>query len=244
MSQYLVLPINDLEMTAGYKNEAYRKAWGWVHYGIDCVSGRGVNLVYACGNGEVIACGQDGAELSGALSRLGLVVVVVYRDVLCSDGKVRDLAARCYHFDRVNVRVGDRVSKDTVLGFYGMTGANTSGAHLHFELDADILHPCNAPGIKAGGKIINTYSNVEKYGLADTTIHPEKVWFVDENQSIKGRASSGAWTPEDVAVRQIPTQSPPESKPFIVYEETGRFAALAHARMFAKQKNGRVIVAE
>lgn len=37
------------------------------------------------------------------------------------------------HMDEVNVKIGDQVTKDTVLGTVGLTGW-TTGPHLHFEV--------------------------------------------------------------------------------------------------------------
>ena len=35
MAQKLILPINKLRITAGYKNANYRKEFGYTHYGCD-----------------------------------------------------------------------------------------------------------------------------------------------------------------------------------------------------------------
>ena len=80
-------PLKDMRITAGYKHPQYLKEWGWPHYGVDCYDPN-THDVLALGDGEVIAAGQDGPTLTGNLSRLGMVTVIVYRDVLCSDGKV------------------------------------------------------------------------------------------------------------------------------------------------------------
>ena len=85
MSQRLTLPFKDMRITAGYKHPQYLKEWGWPHYGVDCYDPN-THDVLALGDGEVIAAGQDGPTLTGNLSRLGMVTVIVYRDVLCSDG--------------------------------------------------------------------------------------------------------------------------------------------------------------
>ena len=103
MSQRLTLPFKTMRLTAGYKHPQYQKEWGWPHYGIDCYDPN-THDVLALGDGEVIAAGQDGPTLTGKLSRLGMVTVLVYRDVLCNDGKVRDLTARTYHHARSEER--------------------------------------------------------------------------------------------------------------------------------------------
>ena len=208
MSQRLVLPLNDLRVTAGYKNPQYLAYWKFAHYGMDCTSPS--TTVYACGNGEVVACGQDGPDLTGANSRLGNVIVIVYKDVLCNDGKVRNLTCRMYHFAAIRVSVGQKVTKDTVIGYYGNTGANTTGAHLHIEFDADINYPTLAYGVsvKSINRIINTQAAVQNAGgLADSTINPSQVWFLDANQSIKG-AANGWYVDGDITAPKMPQDMP------------------------------------
>lgn len=212
MSQRLVLPLNDLRVTAGYKNPQYLAYWKFAHYGMDCTSPS--TTVYACGNGEVVACGQDGPDLTGANSRLGNVIVIVYKDVLCNDGKVRNLTCRMYHFAAIRTSVGQKVTKDTVIGYYGNTGANTTGAHLHIEFDTDINYPTLAYGVsvKSINRIINTQAVYKQAGgLADSTINPSQVWFVDANQSIKG-ATNGWFVDSDVTAPKLPQDKPTNPK--------------------------------
>ncbi len=165
--------------------------------------------MFALGDGEVIAAGQDGPTLTGNLSRLGMVTVIVYRDVLCNDGKVRDLTVRTYHHASVAVKAGDKVRRGQVIAQYGNTGANTSGPHLHIELDADTKYPTLAPGVSVttSNRIINTKAEYAKAGgLSDSTINPAKVWFIGEGQSIVN--ASGGWcTQSDLAVPQMPSDS-------------------------------------
>lgn len=209
MSQRLVLPINEMQITANYKNPLYRTQWGFSHYGMDCI-GRD-RTVYACGDGEVAACGQDGAALTGERARLGNVIVIIYRDVLCNDGTVRNLTCRMYHMDRISCKAGDRVTKDTVIGLYGNTGRHTSGAHLHIEFDSDIAHPFNAYGISAGGNIINPRELVQKYGLFDSTLNPSRIWFKDYNQSVRG-VTPGWYNEEDVGLPALAPQNAAKRK--------------------------------
>ena len=262
MPQRLVLPINDLLVTAGYKNPVYQKTWKWVHYGLDCISSKGVRTVYACGDGEVIACGQDGSAPTGSTARLGNVIVVVYRDVLCNDGKTRDLTCRNYHLDSIFVKPGSRVTKNTALGRYGNTGAHSSGPHLHVEFDTDVQYPCLAPGISAGGQVINQTSEMQKYGTIDSTINAAAVWFVDVNQTIGGSQYTGplAYTPVDASAPPLPNAvgpakpTPPAERPAIptsptappkvyaVYELAGQFETETLANDFAARRGKKTIV--
>ena len=203
MSQYLILPLDDLRVTAGYKSPQYRDYWGFSHYGVDCVSPLG-RRVRAMGSGEVVAAGQDGPEPTGPRSRLGNVLVVVYRQVACGDGRVRDLACRIYHLDTIAVRVGDRVEAGAPLGEYGNTGANTTGPHLHVELDTDTRFPCLAYGVKVGGRVINTPADYRRAGcLVDSTLDPAAVWRLGPGQRLAG-ASGGWYAPGDLAVKPLP----------------------------------------
>ena len=187
----MTLPLNDLRVTAAYKAPAYKAYWGWEHTGYDCTSP--VNAVIACGDGEVVACGQDGAAQTGLKSRLGNVLVIVYRDVFCNDGQIRDLTCRMYHLSGIAVKVGDRVTRGQQVATYGNTGANTSGAHLHIEFDSDIKFPTLAYGISIGGRVINTSAEYKRAGgLADSTVNPNAVWFVGYGQSI--RAAAASWS--------------------------------------------------
>ena len=188
MSQKLIMPVDKMQMTAAYKNAKYREYWGFGHYGVDCIHTQKLRNVHALGDGEVIACGMDGSVPTGANSRLGNCIVIVYKDVLCNDGAARDLACRMFHFDSIAVKKGDRVKAGQTIGVYGNTGASTSGPHLHIEFDTDIEYPRHAVGIKASGNVI-------KQGTTDSTVNPSKVWHLGEGQTITG--SAGGWTSAD-----------------------------------------------
>lgn len=192
----LMLPLNNMMLQAGYKSAMYEKEWGWKHYGIDATDPDSKNI-YGMGNGTVIAAGQDGEALTGPNSRLGNVVVIRYNGVELADGTIKDLICRMYHLDRIAVKTGDSVTAKTVIGQYGNTGANTTGAHLHIEFDKDVNWPTLAPGVSIGkGRIINkssTYANAG--GIADTTIDPAKVWNKGSNQTI-GTKWLGTWVKE------------------------------------------------
>lgn len=198
MSQKLILPLNDCNVNAGWKMPAYTRSWGYKHYGIDIGNPNRERTVFSPGEGEVICCGMDG---NTAKERLGNCMVLVYRDVLCSDGAVRDLACRMFHLDKISVRHGQKVQKGSVLGVYGNTGANTSGPHLHVEFDTDTKWPEYAYGIKSSGKII-------KKGTVDSTVDPSKVWFLGEGQTIQSgwdpvSAGSGWVADNDIRIRKV-----------------------------------------
>lgn len=175
MPQKLILPIPNMQITADYKVAAYKSKYGFGHYGSDSIDkNRQSRKVYGMGNGTVVACGMDGAT---AKDRLGNCIVIVYRDVLCNDNVVRDLACRMFHFDKILCKVGDIVAANSVIGEYGSTGKYGNGAHLHIEFDTDIKYSTYAVGIAASGNII-------KAGTVDSTLSAFKVFYLASGQSI------------------------------------------------------------
>ena len=172
MSQKLILPLNNCQVLCGYKNEAYQKAWGFTHYGMDLYDPSLIH--WAMGDGEVIAAGTD--------SIFGNCAVVLYKDVyIHSTGETRDLIARCYHMADVPlVKKGDKVTTKTRIGTIGTTGKYSSGVHLHVEFDTDTAHPMMVPGLSGN-------TSMFQKGV-DTTINPAGVLYVKpsapDNQSV------------------------------------------------------------
>lgn len=125
MAQRLIMPLNQCRVTAGYLNANYKKQFGWTHFGLDMTDkNRKDYTIWGSGNGEITHCGW---HKSG-----GNVIVAVYKNCELPDGSTKDIAMRYYHLDKIYVKVGDRINKDTKLGLYGNTGTS-SGAHLHIE---------------------------------------------------------------------------------------------------------------
>lgn len=85
------------------------------HHGIDIALRYG-SAVRAVADGQVV--------FAGSFASYGTLVTVRH------GGGVSTLYAHCA---AVGVRVGDRVSKGSVLGWVGSTGRST-GPHLHFEV--------------------------------------------------------------------------------------------------------------
>lgn len=159
MAQRLILPINKMRITAAYKNSNYKKQFGYTHYGIDCTDQeRKDKTIWGSGEGKVTHCGW---HPSG-----GNVIVIVYPDCELPNGKVKDLAFRYFHLEKIYVKKGDKVTKDTKLGLYGNTGAS-SGAHLHFEIDSDVKYPNYTPQTSKSNEVL-------KRGM-DSTLNPVKV---------------------------------------------------------------------
>lgn len=172
MAQKLILPINNLRVTAGYKNANYKKEFGYTHYGVDYTDkAKKDTKIWGSGIGEVKATGWSNSG--------GNVVIVVYKDCLLTNGTVKDLTIRYYHLDKISVKKGQKVTKDTILGYYGNTGAS-SGAHLHLEVDVDTTYYQYTPQIGRDNGIL-------KKGT-DSTIDPVTCLYVKtsspDNQSV------------------------------------------------------------
>ena len=89
-----------------------------VHEGMDMGAPMGTP-VYATGEGHVV--------LASWYDRYGMTV-----DVDHGNGFV----TRYAHLSKINVHVGQKVSRETVVGLLGNTG-RTTGAHLHYEVRID-----------------------------------------------------------------------------------------------------------
>ena len=185
--QRLVLPINTFKPTAGYKNKKYLRYWKFNHFGIDCV---GSDTVYALGNGVVMAAGCDGknGKTTGATSGCGYVAIVVYKD--CENnktGKASDLTVTYMHLREMpRVKAGQAVTKDTVIGYMGNTGANTTGKHLHLQMDTDTRFWQYCAGLKKRHYGIFKFA---KGGNVDSTVNPVNYLWYDYNQKIITRFS-------------------------------------------------------
>jgi len=98
--------------TIGYLSQGYK----WYHLGIDIANAQDTP-VYPIAKGRVIAVEHR---------RWGYGHFIIIQH----DMNVQALYA---HFGKINVKIGDKVNKDTQLGLIGMTGY-TTGPHLHLEV--------------------------------------------------------------------------------------------------------------
>ena len=180
--QNLILPIRDFKPTAGYKNGKYRKYWGHTHFGIDCGSPSKNRALYGLGNGTVVAAGLDGlnGKTTGAGSGCGYCLVIIYKD--CYNRKTKaamDVACTYMHMASMpKVKAGDKVTTKTLLGYYGNTGKDTSGPHLHIQFDTDIKHPLLCTGLSSKGHALL------KKGKIDSTVNPAELLNIGEGQSL------------------------------------------------------------
>jgi len=117
-------PINRSEFWLSSFFGPRRKSNGKIgfHYGIDMAAVRGT-LVHPASHGVVVEAGVDRGY--------GKTVVIAH------DNKYR---TRYAHLDKINVRVGQQVTRETLLGKVGATGhvrskhGRAGGSHLHFEV--------------------------------------------------------------------------------------------------------------
>ena len=179
MSQKLIMPINKARITASYKNSNYTKEFGYVHYGVDMTDKDRKNYtVYASGKGKVTHAGYNNSG--------GNVVVIVYRDCQLPTGRTCDIVLRYFHLKSIKVKVGQNVTKDTIIGLYGNTGYS-SGAHLHLEADTDVNYPNYTPQIASGAS-----NSVLKKGIATTMLNPVDVlWVKTSRPDYQSVVSSG-----------------------------------------------------
>lgn len=159
MAQRLILPINEMRVTAGYKNANYRRQFGYTHYGVDATwVDRTIKTVFASGKGYITHCGWHPTA--------GNVVVALYKDCELVSGAKRDIVIRYFHLDKILVKKGQELTKDTRIGFLGNTGAS-SGSHLHFCCDVDCKYPNYSPQTSKSNEVL-------KAGV-DSTIDPRAV---------------------------------------------------------------------
>ena len=135
MSKYITnLPLNNIfSVTACYK-QINKKLWATYHKGIDLV---GSTDIFSVCDGTVKVVGWD----KNGWGRYVTVEPQGYPDI-------RFIFA---HLEKngVKVKVGDKVTRTTLIGKMGSTG-NSTGKHLHLEMryknkDVDVYKHMNIP---------------------------------------------------------------------------------------------------
>ncbi|WP_438347574.1 M23 family metallopeptidase [Paenibacillus sp. FA6] len=99
----------------GYRKDPFTRGAAY-HAGID-ISGNTGDPVYAAGAGKVLHAEQLGAR--------GLYIQIEHPN---------GLQTSYMHLSKIEVAVGDLISKGEVIGKLGNTGRST-GAHLHFQVE-------------------------------------------------------------------------------------------------------------
>jgi murein DD-endopeptidase MepM/ murein hydrolase activator NlpD len=119
-----------MRVTASYKSKKYKNLFGWTHYGIDITNAdrNAPRIVYANGKGKVTHVGEHPTA--------GKFICILYKDAELVSGAIKDVVIRYFHLEKINVKSGTYVNKDTIIAIYGNTGSSTA-AHLHVEVDLD-----------------------------------------------------------------------------------------------------------
>lgn len=127
--QKLTFPGYSNRITTEYLDEQYLSDFGFAHYGIDLGTTYG-KAVYALGDGTVLFADWD--------ATLGYVIDILYKNVLCPDGRMRDIVVKYAHLEKgsLNVSAGDYIHRyDGPVATMGKTGAlKNMPVHLHLEM--------------------------------------------------------------------------------------------------------------
>jgi len=101
---------------------------GAIHKGIDYRAAVGTPI-YACVSGTVVHAGRHVYRKGWGFS-FGTHVIV--DNARFPDGSAGLWAGYC-HMSKVNVRVGQKITKGALVGWSGNTG-NSTGPHLHLQI--------------------------------------------------------------------------------------------------------------
>ncbi len=116
---YLMDHTPDLWPTYGRITSTFgERRWGHIHKGLDIANNVGTNI-HTSASGVVIYAGWHGSYGKKIIIYHGFGYTTVYA-----------------HLSRIDVNVGDEVTKDDIIGAMGDTG-NSTGSHLHFEILVD-----------------------------------------------------------------------------------------------------------
>lgn len=115
-------PLESVTLSVGFKDEAYKKAFGREHLGVDLVASQGTDVL-AAGEGVVNKVATDGTGYTYIILQHGPELYTVYG-----------------HLSKTLVEEDDPVAAGDVIAWSGGTpgtsgaGYFTSGPHLHFEV--------------------------------------------------------------------------------------------------------------
>lgn len=139
--QKLLSPYKRAMIICGYKVVPYVYDHGYQHFGIDIMADYKTSAdrnIYASGTGVVIAAGRD--------NNLGYCFCINYPECVDHDGNVKNLCIKYMHCKKSYVKVGEVVTKDTLIAIEGKEGCDDF--HLHFEMDTDLTNPTWTPQCK------------------------------------------------------------------------------------------------
>lgn len=198
----------------------------------------GDRALYGLGDGVVAAAGLDGlnGNTTGKNSGCGYCLVVIYKD--CYNWKKKksfDVTVTYMHLKSTpKVKKGDKVSPSTLLGYYGNTGANTTGPHLHIQFDTDTKFPLYCCGLSKKGH------NLLKKGTVDSTVDPIEFFHIGKEQKITAPSSSWYDKNDFLKIPDMPNNSPTKtdgSKNGVVVTINGK-----KARAVEERKQGITVI--
>ncbi len=112
----------------------------YYHYGLDIGGAEGLTEVLAATDGVVVSAAMETEPTVTSPPVAARGDVIYIRDS-------RNWYYRYSHLQRIDVRLGDRVSKGQMIGLLGKEGA-TAWSHLHFDIKA--IQPSGKWGIEDG----------------------------------------------------------------------------------------------
>lgn len=163
--QYLIMPINQSNITVSYKDNApaYHEQFpsAPTHYAIDMYGTP--RDFYASGTGRVVGYSKTNA------GPLGRWLAVRYDNVINVNGKrIGSVILRYCHLDDIYKTSGYvHIDDEEPMARYGNSG--TTNAHLHVEVDTNVNAPNETPTLSGASNGLKPASN-------DTTIDPFSVF--------------------------------------------------------------------
>lgn len=170
------------------------------HLGQDYAAAFG-GPVLAASNGKVVY--SYFSETDNYNDGWGNTVVIEHTNPALPGGKIY---SHYSHLSRVDVAVGDEVSKGQVIGAVGSTG-DSGGPHLHFE-------------IKSGSKLGDGYTRSDFYGNSldyDGMTYYRPSWFVETYRVLTPRSSRNALAGKTLRRGEWSVSYAPDSSVGIVY---------------------------
>ena len=158
--QKLIMPVNQAIISASFKNPAYKKKFGFEHYGVDMYS-RKNNIIWGQGVGIILASGWD--------DLYGWYASVVYPEVYYNNYP-KSIIANYFHMQE-KPNLPNAITTNTVIGRIGATGQYATGPHLHLE-----MYPTK-DFVSSGGLLMSPFSS-STFKKCDTAFDPLLITFL------------------------------------------------------------------
>ena len=147
-NQNLIMPVDEMKITCGYKVPNYLSLEIGTHYGVDY---RDLNLGTSNDNyisDNIIASGEGYIYRSGWDNNAGYFACIVYPNAYIKTSSsgtrhYQDITVRYWHMNSLSIpTVSDyntpvRIHKYDPIGTMGKEGKKVTGIHVHIECDTD-----------------------------------------------------------------------------------------------------------